>query len=289
MRRILVTGAKGQLGSELKKIAPEFSAFAFEHIDINDLDLTKRDAVYRYFDQHPFDCVINCAAYNAVDKAETEPERAFLINAQVPGMLQEICTKNNCRLIHISTDYVFDGRACIPYVETDPTAPQSVYAKSKLAGELEVLKNPDYLVIRTSWLYSVQGVNFLKTMLRLGKESKSLNVVFDQVGTPTSAADLARALLKICSRLGSSNVNQGGIYHYSNEGVCSWYDFALEIMEMAGLTCKINPITSDQYPSPVKRPAFSVLNKVKIKATFGLEIPHWKKSLKKTMAEVGFS
>jgi dTDP-4-dehydrorhamnose reductase len=286
MKRILVTGAYGQLGSELKKIASVYPSFAFVYIDIDTFDLTDRESVSRYFDQNHFDYIIHCAAYTAVDKAETEPEKAFQINAGVPGTLHEICLKNHSRLIHLSTDYVFDGRACLPYVETDPTAPRSVYGKSKLAGEQEVLKNPENIVIRTSWLYSAQGTNFLKTMLRLGKERESLNVVYDQVGTPTSAADLAWALLEICSNLESTGDKTGGIYHYSNEGVCSWYDFALEIMEMAGLNCKVYPITSDQFPSPVKRPPFSVLNKTKIKATFRLEIPHWKKSLEKVVKSI---
>jgi dTDP-4-dehydrorhamnose reductase len=162
-----------------------------------------------------------------MDKAE--PNRAFLINAEVPGTLRENCTGNRCRMIHLSTDYVFDGRSCLPYVETDSTAPQSVYAKSKRAGELEVMKNPDNIVIRTSWLYAARGANFLNTMLRLGKERESLNVVYDQIGTPTSAADLAHAILSVCDRIESGDKEAGGIYHYSNEGVCSWYDFAVEI------------------------------------------------------------
>ena len=286
MKKVLVTGANGQLGSELKKIGPVFPSFAYQYIDLDTLDLTDQHAVNRYFDQHHFDYIINCAAYTAVDKAESEPEKAFRINAGVPGMLQEISLKSHCRLIHLSTDYVFDGRSSVPYNETDPTSPQSVYAKSKLTGEQEVLKSPENIVIRTSWLYSAQGTNFLKTMLRLGKERESLNVVYDQIGTPTSAADLADAILRICSHIDSTGEKASGIYHYSNEGVCSWYDFALEIMEMAGLNCNVNPITSDQYPLPAQRPAFSVLNRAKIKAAFGLEIPHWRKSLEKVVKTV---
>jgi dTDP-4-dehydrorhamnose reductase len=279
MKKVLITGANGQLGHELKKAAPVCPKFAFESIDIDILDLTDQDAVKRYFNQNRYDFLINCAAYTLVDKAESEPEKAFLINAEVPGNLQEICAENNCRMIHLSTDYVFDGQSCIPYVETDITSPQSFYAKSKLEGELEVLKNPKNIVIRTSWLYAAKGANFLNTMLRLGKEKESLNVVFDQIGTPTSAADLAFAILAVCDQIDSGDKQAGGLYHYSNEGVCSWYDFAVEIMEMAGLRCRIDPITSDQYPSPVKRPAYSVLNKTKIKKAFNLEIPHWRKSL----------
>jgi dTDP-4-dehydrorhamnose reductase len=283
MKKVLITGANGQLGTELIKAAPVFPAFTFKSIDIDSLDLTDQDAVKRHFHQNRYDFLINCAAYTAVDKAESEQEKAFLINAGVPGNLQEICTENHCRMIHLSTDYVFDGQACIPYVETDITSPQSFYAKSKLEGELEVLKNPENIVIRTSWLYAAKGANFLNTMLRLGKEKESLNVVFDQIGTPTSAEDLAYAILSICDQIDSGDKEAGGIYHYSNEGVCSWYDFAVEIMEMAGLQCRIHPITSDQYPSPVKRPAYSVLNKTKIKAAFRLEIPHWRKSLGKVI------
>ena len=283
MRKVLITGANGQLGRELKKTAPDFPSFSFEYIDVDDLNLTDQDAMHRYFGQHRYDYLINCAAYTAVDKAETEPEKVFLVNAQVPGVLRAICAEYNCRLVHLSTDYVFDGRSFVPYVETDGTSPQSVYAKSKLAGELEVLKNPANIIIRTSWLYAARGINFLNTMLRLGRERVSLNVVYDQIGTPTSAVDLAHAILTVCDQTESGDEEAGGIYHYSNEGVCSWYDFAVEIMEMAGLECRINPITSDQYPSPVKRPAYSVLNKAKIKAAFGLEIPHWRKSLEKVI------
>ena len=286
MKKVLITGANGQLGNELRKTAPAFPLFTFEYMDADLLDLTDRDAVIRFFDQHRYDYLIHCAAYTAVDKSESEPEKAFLVNEKVTGLLQEICSDNRCRMIYVSTDYVFDGRSCLPYVETDATTPQGVYAQSKLAGELEVMKNKENIIIRTSWLYDAKGNNFLNTMLRLGKERESLNVVFDQIGTPTAAPDLAQAILKICSRLEATGEKTGGIYHYSNEGVCSWYDFAVEIMKMAGLKCKVNPITSDQYPSPVKRPAFSVLNKAKIKAAFELEIPHWRTSLEKVMESI---
>jgi dTDP-4-dehydrorhamnose reductase len=286
MKKMLITGANGQLGSELKKAARVFPAFALEYVDIDTLDLTDQDAVKRHFHQHRYDFLINCAAYTAVDKAESEPEKAFLINAEVPGMLREICAENRCRLIHLSTDYVFDGQACTPYLENDITSPQSVYAKSKLEGELEVLENEENIIIRTSWLYAAKGANFVNTMLRLGKEKESLDVVFDQIGTPTAAMDLAHAILSVCSQIDFGDKEARGIYHYSNEGVCSWYDFAVEIMGMAGLKCRINPITSDQYPSPVKRPAYSVLNKAKIKADFGLVIPHWRESLGKVLKSI---
>lgn len=286
MKKVLITGANGQLGSELKKISSAFRLFSFQYIDADTLDLTDQPAVDRYFDRQHFDYIINCAAYTAVDKAEAEPEKAFRINAEVPGMLHEISLKSHSRLIHISTDYVFDGTSYTPYVETDVTSPRSVYGKSKLAGELEVLKNHESIIIRTSWLYSSQGTNFLKTILRLGKERESLNVVFDQVGTPTSADDLADAILKICSQIESTGDKTGGIYHFSNEGVCSWYDFALEIVEFAGLKCKINAITTDQYPLPAPRPAYSVLNKARIKTTFSLKIPYWRESMRRVLEEI---
>lgn len=286
MKKILITGANGQLGTELRRISTAFSDFSCMFTDIDSLDLTDNMAIKAFFNTNRFDFIINCAAYTAVDKAETESEKAYEINAVVPARLTEISKQYNCRLIHLSTDYVFDGRSCIPYVETDIVSPQSVYGKSKLAGENEVLKNKKNIVIRTSWLYSLNGNNFLKTMLKLGKEKEILHVVFDQVGTPTSAADLAHAIMIICTNIDAEGKNYGGIYHYSNEGVCSWYDFAVEIMELAGLKCKVIPITTDQYPLPAKRPAYSVLNKNKIKSLFGLEIPHWKKSLKELLLKL---
>jgi dTDP-4-dehydrorhamnose reductase len=286
MKKILITGANGQLGIELKKLSTEFSTFSYIFIDIDSLDLTDNQAFTAFFNKNHFDYIINCAAYTAVDKAETEPEKAFEINAVVPARLTEISKNDSCRLIHLSTDYVFDGKTCIPYVETDAVSPQSVYGQSKLNGENEVLKNKENIVIRTSWLYSANGNNFLKTMLKLGNEKEMLNVVFDQVGTPTSASDLAHAIMVICDKIDVENKNYGGIYHYSNEGVCSWYDFAVEIMELAGLNCKVLPITTSQYPLPAKRPAYSVLNKSKIKSVFGIEIPHWKKSLKELIMKL---
>ncbi len=283
MKKILFTGANGQLGTELRRISPAFSDFSCMFTDVDSLDLTDNLAIKTFFNKKRFDCIINCAAYTAVDNAESEPGKAFEINAGVPARLTEISKNKNCRLIHLSTDYVFDGTSCIPYVETDPVSPQSIYGKSKLAGENEVLKNKSNIVIRTSWLYSLNGNNFLKTMLKLGKEKEILHVVFDQVGTPTSAADLAYAIMVVCANIDAGNNNYGGIYHYSNEGVCSWYDFAMEIMELAGLKCKVVPITTSQYPLPAKRPAYSVLNKSKIKSVFGLEIPYWKKSLRELL------
>ncbi len=286
MKKILITGANGQLGIELKHISREFNGFSYVFTDIDSLDLTDNRALNVFFNKNHFDYIINCAAYTAVDKAETEPDKAFEINANVTARLTQICEKNDCRLIHLSTDYVFDGKLSVPYTEEDIALPQSVYGKSKLAGEEEVLKNKQNIVIRTSWLYSAHGNNFLKTILKVGKERKSLNVVFDQAGTPTSATDLARAILIVCTKIDADINNYGGIYHYSNEGVCSWYDFAVEIVELAGLDCKVVPVTTDRYPLPARRPPYSVLNKGKIKSAFSLEIPHWKSSLRKILVKL---
>jgi dTDP-4-dehydrorhamnose reductase len=283
MKTIWVTGSKGQLGTELSLQYKKLAGYNFVFTDIDELDLTHEKAVVNFFETNKPDLIVNCAAYTAVDKAEEESDKAFLINRDVPKLLSEICKKFNSTLIHISTDYVFDGESCRPYNESDPTNPQSVYGQTKLEGEEFVLLGEKNLVIRTSWLYSAHGSNFMKTMIRLGKEKKEIGVVFDQVGTPTSAAELADAILSIIDDMISSSINKPGIYHYSNEGVCSWYDFAIEIMKVAGLSCKVKPITSDQYPAAAKRPAFSVFNKKKIKESFNFEIPYWKESLEKVL------
>jgi dTDP-4-dehydrorhamnose reductase len=279
MNTIWVAGSKGQLGTEFSLQHGKLSNTNFLFTDIEELDLTNEKLVKEFVQQHKPNFIINCAAYTNVDKAESDKELAYNLNSNVPALLCKMSMETNCLLIHVSTDYVFDGTNCLPYKEEDPTNPQSVYGTSKLAGEFEVLKNKKNIVIRTSWLYSAHGSNFLKTMLRLGKERDALNVVYDQVGTPTSAADLANEILHIVSKLILEDNDRGGIYHFSNEGVCSWYDFSIEIMKLAGLSCKVSPITSDKYPSPVKRPSFSVLNKSKIKEAFGAEIPYWKDSL----------
>jgi dTDP-4-dehydrorhamnose reductase len=286
MKTIWVAGSKGQLGTELWLQHKNAALANFLFTDIGELDLTNEKLVREFANQHKPAIIINCAAYTNVDKAETDIDAAYKLNHFVPGLLSRVSIDNNCILVHISTDYVFNGMHCLPYTEEDPTSPQSVYGASKLAGEVEVLKNSKNLIIRTSWLYSAHGSNFLKTMLRLGKEKEMLNVIFDQVGSPTSAVDLANEILLISSRLLSDEQNFGGIYHFSNEGVCSWYDFAVEIMKIARLNCKVNPITSDKYPSLVKRPAYSVLNKSKIKNTFGLDIPHWRESLDKVYPQI---
>lgn len=275
--KIIVTGAYGQLGSELKEIEDRFPKSTFLFTDVDTLDITNEDEVEAYFNKNNPDFVINCAAYTAVDKAEKDEYLAKKVNALAPKLLGRYSKKTGAKLIQVSTDYVFDGDANQPYVETDAVNPQGVYGKTKLAGELNCFKeNPDSVVIRTSWLYSEFGNNFVKTMLRLGKERDSLNVVFDQVGTPTSAADMASAIMNI---VGAPEFIPG-VYHYSNEGVASWFDFAKAIFEIESVECKVTPVLSDQFPTPAKRPHFSVLNKSKIRNNYGIEIPYWKESLK---------
>ncbi|MFO7657017.1 MAG: dTDP-4-dehydrorhamnose reductase [Bacteroidales bacterium] len=276
-KKILVTGSKGQLGSEFALLQSGYQSFEFLFHDADTLDLTDFKKVEQFIKANTPAYIVNCAAFTAVDKAETESAAAYLINAEVPGKLAELASKNHACFIHISTDYVFDGKNHKPYVEDDLTNPASEYGKSKLAGEQKVMQYDNSVIIRTSWLYSQFGHNFIKTILRLAKERETLSIVFDQTGTPTNAADLASA---ICMLIAYSEKNHfpKGIYHYSNEGVCSWYDFAREITEQAGLGCKINPITTDHYPQPAPRPHYSVMNKSKIKQAIDIEIPYWKDS-----------
>jgi dTDP-4-dehydrorhamnose reductase len=279
---ILVTGANGQLGSEIKLISKKYTEFNFIFTDIHELDLTSSSKIEAFFSENSIDLIINCAAYTSVDLAETEKELAELINVEAIRFLANIATTKKIKVIHISTDYVFDGTHYRPYKEDEMTSPNSVYGRTKLQGE-QALKNSgaDYIIIRTSWLYSAFGNNFVKTILRLSSERNDLNVVADQIGTPTYAADLAEVLLKIASNYNKTGVFKKDIYHYSNQGVCSWYDFATEIVELSNNNCKINAIETHRYPTPAKRPFFSVLCKDKIKKTFDIEIPHWKSSLKK--------
>lgn len=272
--KILVTGANGQLGTELQKLLPN-AIFA----DIDVLDITDADAVKRFVADNQIDVIVNCAAYTAVDKAEDDIELTQKINEDGPRNLALSGTK----VIHISTDYVFDGTNHKPYLPEDKTNPVSVYGKTKRAGELAVLDNAKIaVVIRTAWLYSAHGNNFVKTMRRLGAEKESLNVVADQIGSPTFAGDLAQAIVTILPQMNEANK---GIYHYTNEGVCSWYDFATEIMKLSGLSCKVNPIPSSAYPTKATRPFYSVLSKEKIKNVFNVEIPHWKESLVKCLKQ----
>ncbi len=279
--KILVTGAYGQLGSELKDVAKGISGHRFLFTDADTLDIADENQVSRFFENERPEFVINCAAYTAVDRAETEMEAAQKVNATASALLAKYTQQHNCGFIHISTDYVFNGKSFIPYTETDPVQPESVYGKTKLTGEHFILSSESKaVIIRTSWLYSCYGNNFVKTMLRLGDEREMLKVVFDQVGTPTYAADLAKAVLSIASVYENEPGNfKTGVYHFSNEGVASWYDFAKSIFEISGLNCKVIPVSSDEFPTPAKRPHYSVLNKSKIKSTFNLEIPYWKESL----------
>ncbi len=271
---LLITGSKGQLGTELAKLLPEAIL-----TDAESLDITDAAAVEAFVKEHNIDAIINCAAYTAVDKAEDEPELVHKINVSGPENL----AKTGCKIIHISTDYVFDGTGHRPYQPEDKANPVSVYGQSKSAGESAVLAHAKVAaVIRTAWLYSPYGNNFVKTMRRLGAEKESINVVCDQIGAPTYAADLAAAIAQILPQLNESNK---GIYHFTNEGVCSWYDFAHEIMALSGLKCKVNPIPSSAYPTKAKRPFYSVLDKSKIKQTFNLSIPYWRESLVKCLKQ----
>jgi dTDP-4-dehydrorhamnose reductase len=290
IQRILVTGSSGQLGQSLQAIAKNYPDLMFTFATRTDLDLSSEQSIDAYFQLQHFDLIINCAAYTAVDKAESEPTLADQINHLAVKQLAEIAKQQNTKLIHISTDYVFNGQQYRPYIETDEVAPQSIYGHSKLKGEqalLETLPNIG-LIIRTSWVYSEFGNNFVKTMLRLGRERDSLNVVFDQIGTPTYAVDLAKAIMTIVK---SENFKQvaftSEIYHYSNEGVCSWYDFAKTIFERTNIDCKIYPIETKDYPTPAIRPHYSLLNKAKIKQQYAMTIPYWKDALQVCLNQLG--
>lgn len=280
--KILVIGKNGQLGRSIHKIVINNELRnVFVFVGRGELDFSQNDNIEKYFKENSFDVVVNGAAYTAVDKAESEIELTNQINHLAVRKLAEIAYKKNIKLIHISTDYVFDGEACLPYSETDQVNPNGVYGKTKLEGEQNCLKeNPHVLIIRTSWLYSAFGNNFVKTMLKLGNEKKELNVVFNQVGTPTYAADLAGAILLIIQDSEKEREKfVPGIYHYSNEGVASWYDFANAVFEISRLNCQVKPVLSNEFPTQAKRPNFSVLDKSKIKNTFRLKIPFWRESL----------
>ena len=280
--KILVTGGNGQLGTELRILSEKYTAIEFILTDIQELDITNEKQVFDFLTEQKPSWIINCAAYTAVDKAEQERDLAMRVNHEAPRILSSLGMKMGIGMVHVSTDYVFDGTGHVPYVETDQVNPQGVYGSTKLEGEKAVLSNSG-IVVRTSWLYSAYGNNFVKTMLRLGKEKESLGVIFDQIGTPTWAHDLAEAIVSIVITAEKSRNSFSGIYHYSNEGVCSWYDFSVKIMQLSGSSCKVKPIETIDYPTPATRPAYSVLNKKKIKDTFKLEIPHWEESLKKCL------
>lgn len=282
MYNILVTGSNGQLGNELRLVVEEKDKVNnYFFTDVAELDITNKNDVSNFLVANNIDIVVNCAAYTNVDKAEDDKEKANLINHIGPKNLAEVCRDRNGFLIHISTDYVFDGTKNTPYTETDETKPLGVYGETKLRGENAIINSGcDYVIIRTSWLYSSFGHNFLKTMQKLTAEKESLNVVFDQVGTPTNAHDLANVIYKIIQKSENADiVNQ--IYHYSNEGVCSWYDFAVAINEVSGHNCNVMPCHSNEFPSKVTRPSFSVLDKTKIKDALNIEIFYWVDSVKK--------
>ena len=288
MTKILITGANGQLGSELRKSSNLFPEFSFVFTDLKELDITNPAAVEAMLAEEKPQWLINCAAYTAVDKAETDEETAWVINAVAPAILAEKSKAIGCRYVQISTDYVFNGKNYLPYTEEDEVCPTSVYGTTKLEGELiSITNNPQTLIIRTSWLYSSFGNNFVKSMIKLGQERDNLNVIFDQIGTPTYAGDLAMTILEIIHNTESGACKfEPGTYHYSNEGVCSWYDFALAIHQIYGINCQVGAIESKDYPSPVARPPYSVLNKSKIKSIFGIQIPYWRTSLEKCILEI---
>ena len=276
MKNILITGANGQLGNEMRVLSAEYPEYSYFFTDVEELNICNEQAVMDYVEDHQIHVIVNCAAYTAVDKAEEDVELCTKLNADAVGYLAKAAEAFGAEFIQISTDYVFDGTAHIPYQETEPTCPNSVYGSTKLSGEQNALTLcTRSMVIRTAWLYSTFGNNFVKTMIRLGRERDSLGVIFDQVGTPTYACDLARAIF--------AAIRQGvtpGIYHFSNEGVCSWYDFTKAIHRLAGITtCNVKPLHTSEYPTKAKRPHYSVLDKTKIKNTYGIEVPYWMESL----------
>lgn len=280
---ILLTGCNGQLGNEIQLLEKDYGQHRFFNTDVAELDITNQLAVADFVGRNEIDGIINCAAYTAVDKAEDNKELCTTLNTVAPAYLAAAVEKRGGWIVQVSTDYVFNGKAHKPYVETDTPSPDSVYGSTKLAGELGVQKFcKRAMVIRTAWLYSTFGNNFVKTMIRLGKEREELGVVFDQIGTPTYAGDLAKAIM--------TAVEKGikpGVYHFSNEGVISWYDFTKAIHRIAGITtCKVRPIHTSEYPTPANRPHFSVLDKTKIKETYDMEIPYWEESLHKCIEKL---
>jgi dTDP-4-dehydrorhamnose reductase len=281
MKKILVTGANGQLGNEIRKLSLVKNRLKYIFTDVEDLDITDRTMTESFVGSEKIDFLINCAAYTDVDKAESETDSAFLINSTALANLAAVSRKYKIPVIHVSTDYVFDGKNSSPYNEDDITGPLTVYGKSKLEGEKQLKDSHSSIILRTSWLYSSFGHNFVKTMLRLANERDELKVVNDQIGSPTYAEDLANVITELTELyFAFPEKFVPGIFHYSNEGSCSWYEFAKEIMKISGSQCLITPVTSLQYLTAAKRPAFSLLDKTKIKDTYGLEVPDWKDSLK---------
>lgn len=284
-KMIWVTGANGQLGRSLRRVV-EDSDCCYLFTDVAEVDITDRAAVDRFVDEHRVDVVINCAAYTQVNRAEKEEPAADRINREAVEYLARAAQRCGALLVHISTDYVFGGSGNLPCREEDPVAPLGAYGRTKLAGERAVIQSGcRYLILRTAWLYSEYGNNFVKTMLRLMSEQKQVKVVFDQVGTPTYAGDLARAIRSLVESEACDG--EEGIYHFSNEGVCSWFDFACEIARMSGVSCEVSPCRSEEYPSDVERPAYSVLDKTKFKRTFRQKIPYWRDSLRICLDRLG--
>lgn len=277
--KILITGANGQLGNEMRVIAKSNTQHEFVFTDVQELNICDKDAVNAFFKEGHFDFVVNCAAYTAVTNAEKDFDKSLALNRDAVRNIGEAAAENGTKVIHISTDYVFDGTAHTPYTEDMPVNPQSVYGKTKYEGEAALTQSGcDYVIIRTAWLYSSFGNNFVKTMIKLGKTRDKLTVIFDQIGSPTYAADLAKAIMTIIN----SEKFVTGTYHFSNEGVCSWYDFAKAIHRLYGLhNCDVQPLETKLYPDETPRPAYSVLNKAKIKNTYKISIPHWYESLEK--------
>lgn len=279
METILVTGANGQLGNSIRLLTDQYPQYNFLFTDVDTLDITDPAAVKAIVKDNQVNYILNCAAYTAVDKAEDNEDLCRRINCYAVRILGEAAREAGAKIVHVSTDYVFSGTNYRPYKETDDTRPLSAYGRTKLAGEEALIEVcPDAVIIRTAWLYSEFGSNFVKTVLRLGKERDELGFVFDQIGTPTYAGDLAAAILAVVTA-GEKGTFVPGIYHYSNEGVCSWYDFTVKILQIAGIECRVRPIESKDFPTRAVRPPYSVLNKSKIKETYGITIPHWEASL----------
>ena len=278
MTTILITGSHGQLGNEMQQAAKHFPAFKFIYTDVEDLDICDKVALETFVKANDVNVIVNCAAYTAVDKAEDDVDLCYKINAEAVRNIGEVAHQNGLKVVHVSTDYVFDGTNYVPYSEDQAVSPNTVYGKSKLAGEQALMETCEQaVIIRTAWLYSSFGNNFVKTMIRLGKEKDFIPVIFDQIGTPTYAADLADTILKILSH----ETFVPGLYHFSDEGVCSWYDFTKTIHRIAGITCDVRPIETKDYPARTPRPHYSVLNKAKIKSIYGIIIPHWEESLER--------
>ena len=278
MKTILITGSKGQLGNEMQQAAVRYTDFKFIYTDVDELDICDKTALNAFVKANSVNFIVNCAAYTAVDKAEDDIELCYKINSDAVRNIGEVAASNGIKVVHVSTDYVFDGTNHVPYTEDQEVCPATVYGKSKLAGEEALMQScKESVIIRTAWLYSSFGNNFVKIMMKLGSERDSLTVIFDQIGTPTYAADLADAIMKVIS---ADNFVPGK-YHFSDEGVCSWYDFTKTIHKIAGITCDVRPIETKDYPARTPRPHYSVLNKAKIKATYGITIPYWDESLER--------